>query len=163
MPVEAVGVLGVIYLVFQAPNTLFGGPSNLVNRPLSPRASPMLSFHLQVPSLFPHTYVCAKTGYVILNYFPVCLKCTHKPQTPYNTVGGQNVEKVLPYNTITKAGGATEQGPENKWVDTDHHFKKVKSRTAGKSLTKKNWDVSMSHVHKVGSLWVLLVEQQVPV
>lgn len=88
-------------------------------------------------------------GYVIIQYFPLCLTCHEKPQTPYARVGGQRIESVIPYNTIMakKASEGRELGAEDKWADTDHHYDKVKAKW--KSLTERNWKASMDNIHKV--------------
>lgn len=103
------------------------------------------AFHISLPGRV------HPAGYVILQYFPLCLTCYDDPETPYARVGGKNVENVLPYNTIMakKPGQERELGPEDKWADTDVHYQKVKGSKDGKGLVEKNWNASMEHVQKV--------------
>eukprot|EP00903_Cladosiphon_okamuranus_P007213 g7001.t1 len=90
----------------------------------------------------------SKKRYVVIQYFPLCLTCHQKPLAPYERVGGQRVERVIPYNTIMakKASEGRELGAEDKWADTDHHYNEVKAKW--KSLTERNWKVAMDNVHK---------------
>lgn len=90
------------------------------------------------------------TGYVILQYLPLCCSSHAKPTCPFEKVAGAQVEQVLPYNTRmrkTKKGQDRELGPEGFWADTEHHFKAVKAKKT--KVTKENWDVAMNYAQKV--------------
>lgn len=94
-------------------------------------------------------------GYVILQYLPLCCSKSAKPACPFEKVAGNQVERVLPYNTRMGkkkncSGEDGEFGPEGVWADTEHHFATLKNISKkGPNLTKENWKVAMDYAQKV--------------
>lgn len=97
------------------------------------------------------------TGYVILQYLPLCCSSAAKPGCPFTKVAGIQVEKVLPYNTKMgknrkQAGEDGEFGPEEVWADTKHHFKIMKQKKT--QLISENWDAAMDFAQKVTDIYL---------
>lgn len=95
-------------------------------------------------------------GYVVIQYLPLCYKSYQKPTCQYAVVRGKCVERVIPYNTLTGSKKKPKElGVEDRWADTEVHFKDLKKKPKTKSLKSQDWEVTMEWAQMVSHIYIL--------